>query len=119
MLRDGESTTDLDADHNGHHRHRAGGRRRGIDARLSCVPASAAQSLCGKVAADNSTEGSNSMARPGPQTHAKRQREQAKKEKRRAKEETKALRKAEKLGNTEPESASTEPESANTEPESA
>jgi len=36
------------------------------------------------------------MARPGPQTHAKRMREQAKKEKRRAKEEKKALRKAEK-----------------------
>ncbi len=42
------------------------------------------------------------MARPGPQTHAKRQREQAKKEKRRAKEEKKALRKAEKMANTEP-----------------
>ena len=44
------------------------------------------------------------MARPGPQTHANRQREQAKKEKRRAKEEKKALRKAEKMANTEPES---------------
>ena len=38
------------------------------------------------------------MARPGPQTQAKRRREQAKKEKRRAKEEKKALRKAEKEG---------------------
>ena len=38
------------------------------------------------------------MARPGPQTHAKRQREQAKKDKRRAKEEKKALRKARKSG---------------------
>ncbi len=36
------------------------------------------------------------MARPGPQTHAKRLRERAKKEKRQAKEEKKALRKAEK-----------------------
>ena len=36
------------------------------------------------------------MARPGPQTHAKRQREQLKKDKRRAKDEKKALRKAEK-----------------------
>ena len=34
------------------------------------------------------------MARPGPETQAKRRREQAKKEKRRAKEEKKALRKA-------------------------
>jgi hypothetical protein len=38
------------------------------------------------------------MARPGPQTQAKRRREQAKKEKRRAKDEKKALRKAEKEG---------------------
>jgi hypothetical protein len=119
MLRDGESTTDLNADHNANHRYRAGGRRCGIDARLSRVRGSAAPSLCVKVAADISTEGSNSMARPGPQTHAKRQREQAKKEKRRAKEEKKALRKAEKMGNTEPETANTEPESVNTEPESA
>ena len=36
------------------------------------------------------------MGRPGPQTHAKRMREQAKKEKRRAKAEKKALRKAQK-----------------------
>ncbi len=34
------------------------------------------------------------MARPGPETQAKRRREQAKKEKRRAKEEKRALRKA-------------------------
>ena len=34
------------------------------------------------------------MARPGPETQAKRRREQAKKEKRRAKEEKKALRRA-------------------------
>ena len=37
------------------------------------------------------------MARPGPETQAKRRREQAKKEKRRAKEEKKALRKAGQL----------------------
>ncbi len=37
------------------------------------------------------------MARPGPQTQAKRQREQLKKDKRLAKEEKKALRKAQKL----------------------
>jgi len=42
------------------------------------------------------------MGRPGPQTHAKRQREQAKKEKRRAKEEKKALRKAIKSGDVDP-----------------
>ena len=41
------------------------------------------------------------MARPGPQTFAKRQREQAKKDKRRAKEEKKALRKAEKAAGKE------------------
>lgn len=47
------------------------------------------------------------MGRPGPQTHAKRQREQAKKEKRQAKEEKKALRKAEKLrAEPEPDTAS-------------
>ena len=34
------------------------------------------------------------MARPGPETQAKRRRELAKKEKRRAKEEKRALRKA-------------------------
>ena len=43
------------------------------------------------------------MGRPGPQTHAKRMREQAKKEKRRAKEEKKALRKAEKQAALNPE----------------
>lgn len=43
------------------------------------------------------------MARPGPQTHAKRQREQAKKDKRRAKEEKKALRKAEKTLEGQPD----------------
>ena len=42
------------------------------------------------------------MARPGPQTQAKRQREQKKREKRRAKEEKKALRKAQKLAGDEP-----------------
>lgn len=42
------------------------------------------------------------MARPGPQTYAKRLREQAKKEKRIAKEEKKALRKAEKLAELSP-----------------
>jgi len=41
------------------------------------------------------------MARPGPQTQAKRQREQAKKDKRRAKEEKKVLRKAAKSGSAE------------------
>jgi hypothetical protein len=43
------------------------------------------------------------MGRPGPQTFAKRQREQAKKEKRRAKAEKKALRKAEKASDAEPQ----------------
>ena len=43
------------------------------------------------------------MARPGPQTHAKRQREQAKKEKRKAKEEKKSLRKAQKIAETQPD----------------
>ncbi len=62
------------------------------------------RNVCGKVTDSVSREGSNSMARPGPQTHAKRQREQAKKEKRRAKEEKKALRKAEKTANAEPQS---------------
>jgi hypothetical protein len=41
------------------------------------------------------------MARPGPETQAKRRREQAKKEKRRAKEEKKALRKAQKNADAE------------------
>ncbi len=36
------------------------------------------------------------MARPGPATHAKRQRERAKQEKRKAKQERRALRKEEK-----------------------
>ncbi len=62
------------------------------------------RNVCGKVTDSVSREESNSMARPGPQTHAKRQREQAKKEKRRAKEEKKALRKAEKTANAEPQS---------------
>ena len=47
------------------------------------------------------------MARPGPQTFAKRQREQAKKDKRRAKEEKKALRKAEKEASKELDPAAT------------
>ncbi len=38
------------------------------------------------------------MARPGPQTQAKRRRELAKKEKRKAKEEKKVLRKEQKKG---------------------
>ena len=46
------------------------------------------------------------MARPGPQTHAKRMRERAKQEKRKAKEEKKARRKAEKLAALNPEAAS-------------
>ena len=41
------------------------------------------------------------MGRPGPQTQAKRRREQAKKEKRKAKEEKMALRKAQKTANAE------------------
>jgi len=45
------------------------------------------------------------MARPGPQTQAKRQREQKKREKRRAKEEKKALRKAQKLAAAEARTA--------------
>ncbi len=39
------------------------------------------------------------MARPGPQTQAKRRREQEKKDKRNAKLEKKALRKAQKKAN--------------------
>ncbi len=54
------------------------------------------QKDCGNVDTHFSTKGSAFMARPGPQTQAKRRREQAKKEKRRAKEEKKALRKAQK-----------------------
>jgi len=42
------------------------------------------------------------MARPGPQTHAKRQREQAKREKRRAKAEKMALRKAQRKSGEDP-----------------
>ena len=49
------------------------------------------------------------MGRPGPQTHAKRMREQAKKEKRRAKAEKKALRKAQKEAGIDP-TAAEEPE---------
>ena len=41
------------------------------------------------------------MARPGPETQAKRRREQEKRDKRRAKEEKKALRKALKKGDVE------------------
>lgn len=41
------------------------------------------------------------MARPGPETQAKRRREQAKREKRRAKDEKKALRKAQKKDDVE------------------
>ena len=48
------------------------------------------------------------MARPGPQTHAKRQRELAKKDKRRAKEEKKALRKAEKKLEGQPDPVETD-----------
>ena len=43
------------------------------------------------------------MARPGPQTQAKRLREQVKREKRKAKEEKKAVRKAAKEGNPQPD----------------
>jgi len=46
-------------------------------------------------------EGSVVMARPGPETQAKRRREQDKRDKRRAKEEKKALRKAQKKANAE------------------
>ncbi len=42
------------------------------------------------------------MARPSPQTQAKRQRERAKMEKRRAKEEKRALRKEQKALNSPP-----------------
>jgi hypothetical protein len=41
------------------------------------------------------------MARPGPMTQAKRQRERSKKEKRKAKEEERALRKEEKARNSD------------------
>jgi hypothetical protein len=40
------------------------------------------------------------MARPGPTTQAKRQRERAQKEKRKAKEEERALRKEQKARNS-------------------
>ncbi len=42
------------------------------------------------------------MARPGPQTQAKRRRERARIEKRKAKEERRALRKEEKALNSPP-----------------
>ena len=42
------------------------------------------------------------MARPGPQTQAKRRREQEKKDKRKAKDEKKALKKALKKGEVDP-----------------
>jgi hypothetical protein len=41
------------------------------------------------------------MARPGPETQAKRQREHAKKEKRRAKDQRRATRKAAKAESTD------------------
>lgn len=55
--------------------------------------------LCGNVAAHSPTKGATVMARPGPETQAKRRREQAKKEKRMAKEEKKAQRRAQKKAN--------------------
>lgn len=45
------------------------------------------------------------MARPGPQTQAKRQRENAKREKRRAKDERRAARKAASQAGKEPDAA--------------
>lgn len=47
------------------------------------------------------------MARPGPQTHAKRQREQAKMEKRRAKTEKMTQRKAQKKSDEEGDDSDT------------
>lgn len=44
---------------------------------------------------------SSSMARPGPETQARRHREQVKKEKRRAKEAKRVLRKEQKITNAE------------------
>jgi sRNA-binding protein len=41
------------------------------------------------------------MGRPGPATHAKRQRERAKKEKQKAKAEERALRKEQKVRNSD------------------
>ncbi len=41
------------------------------------------------------------MARPGPETQAKRRREQDKRDKRRAKQEKRALRRAQKKVNSE------------------
>jgi len=48
------------------------------------------------------------MARPGPQTQAKRQRELAKMEKRRKKEAKRALRKAEKASGAENDAGGTD-----------
>jgi hypothetical protein len=56
--------------------------------------------VSGKVGTQFSKEQTALMARPGPQTQAKRQREQTKKEKRAAKEEKKALRKEQKAANS-------------------
>ena len=56
--------------------------------------------LSGNVGAQYYTERTALMARPGPQTQAKRQREQTKKDKRAAKEEKRALRKAQKLADS-------------------
>lgn len=56
--------------------------------------------LSGNVGTQYSKEQIALMARPGPQTQAKRQREQLKKEKRTAKEEKKALRKAQKAASS-------------------
>ena len=63
--------------------------------------AAVAAEIAGNVADHFALKESPSMARPGPQTQAKRQRELAKLEKRRAKEEKKALRKAQKKPNAE------------------
>ena len=65
-----------------------------------CDIAGPEQTHCGMVAALFYKQG-YMMARPGPETMARRRREQAKKEKREAKEEKKALRKAQKNANPE------------------
>jgi len=68
--------------------------------------------LCVNVVTHFLTEGPDFMARPGPETQAKRRREQDKIEKRRAKAEKKALRKAQKQAETEvPSSEESPPES--------
>jgi hypothetical protein len=57
--------------------------------------------FCGNVAASFPWKDYPVMARPGPETQAKRRREQDKRDKRRAKQEKRALRRAQKKANSE------------------